>query len=78
MKAHWTDSLNDAVYTRLCNCRTIKADIPQLVNAKWASYPAEAKAVLTKQDALVDVLELLEENSCFFDLTAQEIESFCR
>ena len=31
MKKKWTDYLSEEVYVRLCECRTIKADIPELV-----------------------------------------------
>lgn len=80
MNKRWTDYLDEGVYTRLANCRTIKSDIPRLVNAKWHSYKQAGKDQkgFTKEDALVAVLELLDENSCSFDLTQDEYNEFCR
>lgn len=74
MKKHWTDTLQNDVYARLCNCHTIKADLPQLVNAKWLSYKENGKEEqgFIKEDALVAVLELLDCNSCYFDLSEDE------
>ena len=45
MKKKWTDYLSEDVYIRLCECRTIKADIPELVKCKWATmeYPCTKK-----------------------------------
>lgn len=79
MKKHWTDNLSNDVYTRLANCRTRKSDIKELVNAKWISFKENGKADrgFTKEDALVDILELLDSNSCYFDLTPEEYKDFC-
>lgn len=79
MAKKWADALSDDVYTRLCNCRTLKADLPELVNAKWQSYIDSGKADggFTKEDALVSVLELLESNSQVFDLGKEEYDSLC-
>ena len=79
MNKRWTDHLNNDVYTRLANCRTIRSDIPWLVNAKWLSYKETGKEQrgFTKEDALIEILELLDENSCFFDLTQDEYNEFC-
>lgn len=70
----WTDYLSEDVYSRLCNCQTRKSDLPNLVNAKWSSLidAGKDKAGFTKEDALIAVLELLDCNSCCFDLTAEE------
>lgn len=75
----WVDYLNSDVYERLCACRTIKADLKQLVNAKWLSYIDNGKAAqgFIKEDALVAVLEHLECNSCYFDLTKEEYSELC-
>lgn len=80
MKKKWIDNLTNDVYNRLCSCRTIKADLPELVNAKWLSYIENGKADrgFTKEDALVAVLELLDCNSCYFDLTKEEYKALCR
>lgn len=79
-RKHWTDSLAEDVCTRLGECRTRKADIPALVSAKWLSYQENGKAAkgFTKEDALVAVLELLDCNSCYFDLTKDEYNALCR
>ena len=80
MKRKWTDALANDVYNRLCSCRTRKADLPELVNAKWISYIENGKVErgFTKEDALVDILELLDCNSCYIDLTAEEYNDLCR
>ena len=75
----WTDYLPEAVYTRLCNCRTIKADIPALVSAKWRSYvnTGKDKVGFTKEDALISVLELLDCNSCMVEIAKDEYSNLC-
>lgn len=76
LNGSWTDKLSSEVYTRLCNCRTIKADLPELVNAKWIWLKAKGKDKdgFTKEDALVAILELLDANSIswVWDLTKDE------
>ena len=76
----WTNNLSAAVYGRLCSCRTIKADLAELVNAKWVSYKESGKEAqgFTKEDALIAVLELLDCNSCDIELTREEYEDLCR
>lgn len=78
-KKHWTDNLTEDVGVRLAECRTRKVDLPALVNAKWLSYQENGKAAkgFTKEDALVAVLELLDCNSCLFDLTKDEYSALC-
>lgn len=80
MKKKWSDNLTNDVYVRLCDCRTIKADLPELVNAKWLFYKENGKADqgFTKEDALIAVLELLDCNSCYFDLTTDEYNKLCK
>lgn len=75
----WTDKLDDEVYNRLGNCRSRKSDIEPLVDAKWSWMKETGKddRGLTKEDALVSVLELLESNSCTFDLSLDEYNSLC-
>ena len=70
----WTDTLNFEVSTRLAECRTTKADIPMLVNAKWYSMKlaGKDKEGFTKEDALISILELLDCNSQCIDLTIDE------
>lgn len=80
MKKKWTDNLPNDVYDRLCHCCTIRADLPALVNAKWLSFVESGKADqgFTKEDALVDILDLLDCNCCYTDLTREEYDSLCR
>lgn len=72
--ASWTDKLSGEVYTRLCECRNKKEDIPLMVNAKWESMVERGmdKRGYTKEDALVNILELLEANSQFVDPDIEE------
>lgn len=76
MKTNWTKYLSNDVYMRLCECRTIKSDLPALVNAKWLDMKDKGKDKegWTKEDALVNVLELLDCNSISWtwDLTKDE------
>ena len=76
----WTDRLPAEVYNRLCNCRSYKADIETLTNAKWAEMQdaGKDKEEFTKEDALVAVLELLDSNGQDIDLTTDEYNDFCR
>lgn len=63
-KSHWTYNLPGDVYLRLCECRTIKSDLPYLVNARWGWMKGrERYSQHTKEDALVYILELLDANS---------------
>ena len=74
MKKRWVDYLSRDVYIRLGECRTIKADLPELVKCRWATmeYP------FTKEDALIRVLELLDANSCYIELTTDEWDELVR
>lgn len=76
----WTDRLELGVYKRLCDCRSRRKDIAQLVEAKWADYKSKGfdRQGLTKEDALVSILELLECNNQFFDLTKDEYNELIR
>lgn len=71
-KRKWTDSLSEFVYQRLANCYSRKADILPLAQARWNFI--KSKEGFTKEDALIDVLELLDCNGCWFDLTNEEFE----
>ena len=70
----WTDNLQSDVYNRLCNCKSRKSDLAELVDAKWASMIAAGKREqgFTKEDALIAILELLDSNGRYFDLSAEE------
>lgn len=78
--SRWTDCLPEAVYARLCNCQTIKTDLPTLVSAKWHDFVERGKdkAGFTKEDALISVLELLDCNSCVVEITKDEYNDLCR
>lgn len=80
MQNKWTDKLPDDVYVRLCNCQTIKSDLSTLVNVRWLALVENGKAAqgFTKEDALVDILELLDCNSCSIDLSGEEYNDLCR
>lgn len=70
---YWTYKLHGDVSLRLSECRTIKEDLPTLVNVAW-EWMKEKNSELTKEDALIDVLELLDANSQWelADLTVDE------
>ena len=74
---HWTDNLPSDIYNRLCNCCSRRSDIETLVNVKWAAMVEAGKREqgFTKEDALVSILDLLDSNDQFFDLTSGEYES---
>lgn len=68
------DRLPNEVYERLCACRNVKSDIPIMVNVKWQIMKErglDAKGY-TKEDALISILELLDANSQYYDLTIDE------
>lgn len=77
MAKRWTDNLPGDVYDRLCACRSSKADIPVLVNARYAWYKEAGKAGYCKEDALIAVLELLDSNGRYFDLADDEYKALC-
>jgi len=70
MTNRWTDLLESDVYKRLANCKSRKSDILPLAQAKWARM--KNKPEMTKEDALISVLELLDCNSVYIDLTKDE------
>ena len=60
---HWTDYLSHNVYMRLAQCQTTKGDLPILLNAKWQWAQDTGKYNgYTKEDILVDILDLLDCN----------------
>lgn len=75
----WQKYLQPDVYYRLCNCRTIRADLGNLVNAKWLFYQESGKVEdgFTKEDALISILEFLDANSCCFELSRDEYNELC-
>ena len=65
------------VEERLAECESIKEDLPILVNARWAYLKYKGKDTsdgLTKEDAFVDVSELLDSNGQWqlADVTQEE------
>ena len=58
----WTDLLNEDQYIRLCECRSIMADVPALIQTQWAWNQINHKK-MTKEDTVVQILELLDANS---------------
>ncbi len=78
---NWTERLNSDVFERLGNCKSRKSDLPDLVNAKWASLKqaGKDKEGFTKEDALISVLELLDSNGQYFigELTVDEYNDLC-
>lgn len=73
METKWTDLLEESVRARLGNCCSRKSDILPLAQAKWAVLKNKPGGY-TREDALVCVLELLDCNSQFFDLTREEYD----
>ena len=74
----WIDTLPEEVYNRLANCRTFKADLSILLAAKCSWM--KDKAGYTKEDCLVDILELLDCNGLenATELTIEKCESLIR
>lgn len=74
---HWTDKLPRDVYSRLCACHSLRSDVSTLVNVKWAAMVEDGKREegFTKEDALVEILELLDCNGQFLDLSRDEYDS---
>ena len=75
----WTEFLPADVYNRLCDCRTRREDLHTLVNVKWYAMQqaGKNKEKFTKEDALIQILELLDCNDRFFDLSKAEYQALC-
>lgn len=72
----WTDYLPHDVYIRLEECNTTKTDLPILVNAKWNwAKDTGHYDSYTKEDFLLDVLELLDCNG-LADVTELTLEDW--
>lgn len=75
----WIKNLPNDVFQRLFCCLSIKEDIPILVNARWSFMRDNPKYKgFTKEDALISVLEILDSNSCYFDLTSDEYREYSK
>lgn len=75
MAKKWVDYLPCDVYKRLCECRSTKSDLVPLTQAKWIMIQNNHSDELfgaTKDDALVLVLDHLDWNNQYFDLTKDE------
>ncbi len=59
------------VYDRLCSCSSIKSDMLPLSRCVY-HWNIEKSGHCDPEDAVVEVLELLDCNSCFFDLEVDE------
>ena len=74
----WVDMLPEDVYNRLAACANRKSDLPILVDTKWKSMKGRGleEQGFTREDALVEVLELLDSNSQDYlaDLTVDEYD----
>ena len=63
---HWTEYLPCTVYVRLGECRTKKTDLPILLEAKWKwAQDTGRYSDYTKEDFLVDILDLLDCNGLY-------------
>lgn len=77
----WTELLPYNVYNRLCNCCTHKADIPILLDARWQwAQDTGHYNGYTKEDMLVDILDLLDCNGLdsVTELTMEEWRSLIK
>lgn len=78
----WIDKLPDDVYIRLCNCTSVKRDIPIITNVNWEVMKENGKDKegYTKEDALVSVFDLLCDNGRAFqcELTEDEYSTLCK
>lgn len=61
---NWTEYLDHEVRYRLAQCCSRKSDLSLLVNARWTYMLNQGmdKQGFTKEDALIAILELLDEN----------------
>lgn len=75
----WMEKLDPHVLERLGNCCSRKSDIGPLTEARWAwmRETGKDKEGFIKEDALVYVLELLDCNGQFFDLSRDEYDDLC-
>ena len=78
--AKWMEYLSEDVCNRLAACHSRREDIKPLVDAKWYYYKqtGKDKEGFTKEDALVSILELLDCNSQYIDLTMDEYDALKR
>lgn len=77
VKKNWMKNLPADVYDRLAACHSIRSDIKILVNVKWAAMIADGakEQGFIKEDALVYILDLLDSNGQFVDLSRGEYDA---
>ena len=70
----WTDRIPSEIHERLCECRNLKKDIKPMMEARWAEMveAGKDKEGFTREDALVYILEWMDWNNQWFDLTREE------
>ena len=66
------DGLTSEEYNRLCDCRSLKKDILPLAKCVHNNKGYDA------EQSLIYVLEHLDSNSQFFDLTNEEFDEIVR
>ncbi len=73
---------NSDVYMRLCDCRNTKEDLPILINIRWEWLKLKGKDTegFTKEDAVVQIFELLDSNSQYYltDVSEEEYDELKR
>lgn len=69
----WIEYLSGDVRERLKNCCSTKEDILPLAQAKWRILKLAGRG-WQREDALISILELLDCNSQYFDLTRDEYD----
>jgi len=77
MSIVWTDYLPSDVSRRLAECTSTRADIPALVKAKY-DFVKQRRSGYTKEDALVSILDLLDCNGLYVDLTKAEYNNLIK
>lgn len=70
------------VWLRLADCKNIKEDLPILVNIRWEWLKLKGKDIegSTKEDALIQIFDLLDANSQYYltDVSEEEYEELKR
>lgn len=69
----WTDLLDEHIYARLCNCCSRRTDILPLARAKYC-FEKSRNEEYKKEQALIEILDHLDCNSQFFDLSQAEYD----
>ena len=73
----WQDRLPEAVYDRLCMCRSTKKDIVPLARAFWNYSHRVQENNMTEEDCLQFILEwVLDWNGGTWDYTQDEYDEW--